>query len=1094
MSDTATQLTKLIWSVADLLRGEFKPSEYGKIVLPFTVLRRLDCLLAPTRQNVLDTLEKLRGEDTGAWDLPHADAELRTASGHPFYNTSSLVLANVADSPHDAVRLLTRYVAGFSGNVREIFEHFEFDPIVRRLDDTGLLYKIVNQFLSLDLGPTLSTNEMGLVFEDVVRRFIEWTSESSGEHVTPRDIGRLMVTLLTETDVPQLAPRSAAWTIHDPACGTGGLLGQMAEHIMGLNPEAHVLLYGQELNSESWAIARSGMLMSGHDGERLALGDILRVDRFPNERFDYLVTHPPFGLSWKNIEEFVRNEHWNGHPGRFHAGLPRVNDASLLFLQHMLAKMKPVDSHGHGGSRIAVVFSASPMYAGGAGSGEAQIRRWIVENDWLEGIVALPDHLFYNTAIGTYLWILSNRKSPDRRGQVILVKAQDHWQKMRRSIGRKRKYLGPDQVAEIVQLYGEALSGAPNRHIHDQVRLVRNEELQYRQIVVERPLRMRFELSQASLDRLAALRTIQRRNDPEALLSALRGLIGATWATKSEAFTALRRAAQSAGQTWPEGSAFDKAVRNAIGVRNSEGELQRRGRSPEPDPELRDTVSLPLDEDPEDYLRTKVLPHIPDAWIDNDRTRLGCEVRPSLFYLAELDGSFEPLRNFARLETARVELARPNPGDEKPVLPKHLTTSHLRAVDSALELPDVSLDGSVLASYTPCSGGDLVGRSGSWRLLPPGFGDAVTLMFVLHPLYGRGRALCEWLNSRKSNGTFPNANDLLDTPVPVDLVTDPEVDDLLEEVQEGRQALRAATEDILPNVFASGESLSEDVRKAIRFSAHEARLVGQLVRPLDDPVWRAESSYPFHVAALARRYRISTHPAERKDGLLKLGEGLARTLGILALNELIARDGFTRSLRQQFRTGATFGTWLWLIERFRADVEAPRLLELAALRERDRTRSLLEEIKDFRNHSHHAHGVRMIHELEEDVEKLEPRVVSAIRSVNWLSGIHWFWVERCEYLDDSSFRTVGLRLRGSHPSWEPFERSTIYPLRPNRVYVDSTPAGRPVDLWPLAMASLCPDCRTRELFLLNQIRDGHALLRSLEEHSLEIAYSSSEET
>ncbi|MFI6927286.1 N-6 DNA methylase [Nonomuraea spiralis] len=1093
MSDTATQLTKLIWSVADLLRGEFKPSEYGRIVLPFTVLRRLDSLLAPTRQRVLDSLE-LRVEGAWARDASDADAKLRAASGYPFYNTSSLMLANVADSPHNAAHLLASYVDGFSRNVREIFEHFEFGPTIRRLENTGLLYKITNQFLSLDLGPTLSTNEMGLIFENVVRRSIEWTSESSGEHITPPDVGRLMAALLTETDLTRLATPGAAWTVHDPACRTGGLLGQMAEHIMGVNPEARVLLYGQELNAESWAIARSGMLMSGHDAEQLTLGDVLREDRFPEERFDYLLTHPPFGLSWKRAEEFVRNEHWNPHPPRFHAGLPRISDASLLFLQHLMAKMKPMDSHGHGGSRVAVVFSASPMYAGGAGSGESEIRRWIVKNDWLEGIVALPDQLFHNTAIGTYLWILSNRKSPDHRDRVILVKAQDEWQKMRRSMGGKRKYLGPDQVAKIVQLYGEALSGTPNRHMHEQVRVVRSEELQYRQIVVERPLRMRFELSQASLDRLAALRTIQRRKDPEAMLSALRELIGTTWATKSEAFAALRRAVQSAGQTWPEGSTFDKAVRNAIGMRDSEGELQRRGKAAEPDPELRDTVSLPLDEDPEDYLRIQVLPHIPDAWIDHDRTRLGCEVRPSLFYLAELDGSFEPLLNFARLETARVELARPQLGEERPVLPKHLTASHLRAVDSALELPDVSLDRSAGVSYTPCSGGDLVGRSGNWRLLPPGFGDAVTSLFVLHPLHGRGRALCEWLNSRKNNGTFPNANDLLDTPVPVDLVTDPEVDDLLEEVQEGRRTLQAATEDILPNVFASGETVSEDVRKAIRFSAHEARLVGQLVRPLDDPVWRAESSYPFHVAALSRRYRISTHPAERKDGLLKLGEGLARTLGVLALSELIARDGFTRSLRQQFRTGATFGTWLWLIERFRADVETPRLPELAALREHDLTRSLLEEIKNFRNHSHHAHGVRMTHELDEDVETLEPRVVSAIRSANWLSGIHWFWVERCEYHDDSSYRTVGLRLRGSHPSWEPFERSTTYPLRPDRIYVDSAPSGRPVDLWPLAMVSLCPDCRTREFFMLNQIRDGHVLLRSLEEHSLEIAYSASEET
>lgn len=332
-----------------------------------------------------------------------------------------------------------------------------------------------------------------------------------------------------------------------------------------------------------------------------------------------------------------------------------------------------------------------------------------------------------------------------------------------------------------------------------------------------------------------------------------------------------------------------------------------------------------------------------------------------------------------------------------------------------------------------------------------------------------------------------------ETPVPVRLVTDSEVDDLLREVQEGRRTLRSATDGILPNIFAGRETLSEGVRTTTRFAASEARLARELVRPLEDPVSRAELSYPFHIAALARRYRVSTHPAERKDGLLKLGEGIARTLGILALSELLAHDGFTKHLRQQFRTGATFGTWLWLIKHFLTNVETPRLPELAELHERASTRVLLEEIKDFRNDSHHDHGVRMSHELNADVEKLEPRVLSAISSVNWLSSIHWNWVERCEYLDKSSFRSLGLQLRGSHPSWEPYEQSTTYPLRPERIYVDSTPSRSPIDLWPLAMVSLCPDCRTRELFMLNQVREDQVILRSLEEHSLEIPHLKLEE-
>ncbi|MFH9562693.1 type I restriction-modification system subunit M [Streptomyces globisporus] len=1090
MSDSVTQLSRLIWSVADLLRGDYKRSEYGKVVLPFTVLRRLDCLLAPTRKKVLDTAEKFArhgGQDSSAL--------LRHASGHPFYNTSRFTLADIAADPQMAESLLLDYVRGFSENIQEVFDRFGFSVTVRRLAESDLLYHTVARFQHLDLGPTLSVHEMSLIFDDLVRRFGENASETSGEHTTPRDVSQLMAALVMESDLGQLAAPGVIRTIHDPVCGTGGLLGEAADRITDINPEARVRLSGQELNYESWAIACSSMLMSGRDPEQIALGNVLREDRFPGERFDYLLAHPPFGIEWKKVEEYVRTEHEHcGHQGRFGAGLPRVNDGSLLFLQHMLSKMKPLDDSGRGGSRIAIAFNGSPMFAGLAGSGESDIRRWIVENDWLEGIVALPDQLLYNTGINTYVWVLSNRKPANRQGRVILVKAQDHWQKMRQSVGGKRKYLGPDQLTEIVRLYSEATSSSPSptRSQRDHVRVVQNQDLLYRQIVIERPLRLRFELSEEALDRLAALRPVQRTDDPKALLSALRGIVGTTWKTSSDARTALSRASEAAGLAWPGGTAFDKAVRNALGVRDDGGELQQRRGALEPDVELRNSVSLPLHEEPEEYLRTKIRPHTPDAWIDPDRTRLGCEIPSTLFYVADFDGPFEPLQNFARLETDRVKLHRPAPDGEALAPPKQLTAPHLHSVDSAVELPDAELDDSELA---PCSGGDLVGRFGNWRLLPAGFGDAVTPLFVLHPMQGRGRVLCEWLNSRKDTSTFPRVRDLLDTPVPVDLVTDTTVDDLLEEVQEGRRALRAATEGILPNIFSGSETLSEEIRTTIRFASHEARLAGQLVRPFDDPIWRAESSYPFHMAALARRYRVSTHPAERKDGLLKLGEGTARTLGILALSELISHhNGFTRSLRQQFRNGATFGTWLWLIDRFLEEVGTPVLSELAAIRERDTTRALLEEIKDFRNHSHHAHGVRMNHEIDEDVEKLEPRVVSTISSVNWLSGMEWYWVERCEYLDDSSYRTAGLRLRGSHPSWEPFERSTTYPLRPDRIYVDSDPSGRPVDLWPLAMASLCPDCRTRELFLLNQVRDGQVILRSLEEHSLEIPYRTSKGT
>ncbi|MGW1894085.1 type I restriction-modification system subunit M [Streptomyces sp. NPDC002004] len=1086
MSDSGTQLSRHIWSLTDLLRGDFKTSEYGSVVLPFTVLRRLDCLLDPRRQEVLDTSAKLA--DKGAYSDSLRDLALRRASGHPFFNTSRYALDAVVADPSNLEAMLRGYVREYSENVRDVFQRFEFDRTIERLHHTGLLYEVVGRFLSLDLGTSLSADDMGFVFEDLVRRSTEQAGGTGAdEHVTPRDVSRLMSALLVLPDQHELALPGVLRTVHDPACGTGGLLDEVAERIEATNAEAHVSLHGQEINAETWAVAGSNMLMSGRDPAQIRFGNVLRDDVFVNQHFDYLLAHPPFGLSWKNAKEQVRAEHVErGYDGRFGAGLPSVSDGSLLFLQHMLAKMKPADASGDGGSRVVVLFSGAPMQGGASGSGESDIRRWIIENDWLEGIVALPDQLFYNTGISTYLWVLSNRKKPAHQGRVALVKAQDHWQKTRQSSGSKRKYLGPDQLNKIVRLYEEALSAPVSGSPRDQVSVVRNEDLLYRQLVIERPLRLRFELTTDALHQLSSLRPIQRGDDPERLIGALRGLVGTSWATSSDAFSALRRAAAAVGQTWPRGAAFERSVRNAIGVRDDQGEVQQRQGVTEPDPELRDLVVVPLRDDPDEYFRAEVLPHAPDAWLDHEKTRVGCAIRPSLFYVAELDGAFRPLRAFAQMETERVKLRPPRRGEAEPIPPKHLTASYLHSVDSALELPDAELDDSEL---TPCTGGDLVGRSGNWRLLPTGFGDAVTRLFVLHPTQGSGHGLCEWLNSRKGNAAYPQARELLDTPVPVELVTAPEVEDLLAEVQEGRHALRMATEGILPNVFASPETRVAEIRQSIRFVAREARLAGQLVRPFDDPVWRAEASYPFHIAALARRYRVSTHPAERKDGLLKLGEGTARTLGVLALRELIAHHGsFTSSLRNTFGQGATFGTWTTLIKRFMVEVPTPHLPELVALREHDVTLSLLKEIKDLRNTSHHAHGVRRSHELDEDVEKLEPYVVSALNSVNWLSSTDWFWVERCEYLDDSSFQAVGLRLRGSHPSWEPFSRPINHPLRPDRIYVDGTPPGVPIDLLPLAMVSLCPDCRTRELFLLNKVSNGTAVLRSLEEHELTIPY------
>lgn len=1081
MPDDSQNLAGVLWSVADLLRSDFKQSDYGKVILPFTVLRRLDCLLKPQEKDATRVVNGSIAED-----FP-SDEAFRSLSVHPFNNASSIRLSEVFEEPAEAAMLLHRYIDGFSPNVRDIFANYSFDQTIKRLDEAGLLHMVVGKFLSLDLGRTINDHQMGVVFDELLRRDVKLSNETAGEHFTPQDVARLMADLLISPDDDMLVGPSAHRTIYDPACGTGGLLSETRERIEQLNPQAAVTVYGQDVNAESWAVCRSALMMKGHDQDSIALGNIFANDGHKNTKFDYLLAVPPFGVEWKKLAELIQDEFKQlGFSGRFGAGLPRLNDGSLLFLQHMLAKMKPVDGQRAGGSRLVIAFNGSPMQSGQAGSGESSIREWILENDWLEAVVALPGQLFYNTGISAYLWILINRKEADRRGKVILVNAQENAQKMRHAVADKRRSIAPDQAAEIVRLYKAALHIVrdPQHPKFSKVRVLENDEFRYQRIVIERPLRLRYELTEERLAQLVATQAFETFDNPEGLLNALRSLAGSVWKTKAKALGALRDAAKDKGCDWPSNAALERAVRKALAVTDPEGEIQKSKGKVEADPEQRSFADLSLKDDPEEYLRREVLPDSPDAWIDHTKTRIGCEISSAHFFVPEIDCAHTFLRKYAQVEPAKW-IRSP---DAEETGPPYLRAQDLHAVDRAVELPTVPYPNLPIA---PCSGGDLVGRSGSWRLLPPNFGDAVTTMQVLHPRPGLGRTLCEWLDSRKNNGHLPNTRDLMNLRVPIDLVEDEEIDSLLEEVQDGRHKLRSATSGILPNVFAGAEADPSRLKNEIRSSAYEARLVGELVRPLEDPIFRAEWSYPFHLSALARRYRISTHPAERKDGLLKLGEGIARVLGVLALAEIVALGGFTATLRKKFKTGAAFGTWLILIEKFVNEIDAPRLGELAVLKERQDTCSLLYSIKAARNTTSHAHGVRFHHELNDEIQTLEPLVVSTVSSVNWLSGTPWEWVDRCEYMDDSAYRIVGSRLRGSHPSWEPFERFSTYPLRPSRIYVDSVSAGVPVDLWPWATVDLCPECRTRELFLLNQCHDDTLTLRSLEDHNLEIAYPTS---
>jgi type I restriction enzyme M protein len=614
------------WSVADLLRGDYKQSDYGKVILPFTVLRRLECVLEPTRDKVAEVAERFKDNQ----GINPKDFLERAAGGKSFYNTSAFTLKKIAADPQNAAKNLLLYVNAFSENARTVMERFEFAREVHKLAGANLLYLVIGRFADLNLHPdVVSNHNMGYVFEELIRRFAEQSNETAGEHFTPREVIRLMVNLLIAPDGDALSISTVARTVFDPACGTGGMLSAADDYIRELNPSAKVALYGQELNPESWAICRSDLMIKNQSPEHIAFGNSFSDDGHTRNHFDYLLANPPFGVEWKKVKDEVEHEYETlGHAGRFGAGLPRINDGSLLFLQHMISKMKPVDVHGKGGSRIAIVFNGSPLFTGAAGSGESEIRRWILENDWLEGIVALPDQLFYNTGISTYFWILTNRKDADHRGKVVLLDARDQWQKMRKSLGDKRKELGDEHIATITRLYGEALQAAADEShpLHAKVKVFPNEAFGYQRITVERPLKLRFEVTEETLAALAAAKPIQKLERSEEFIAAARTLLGSTWQTKSACFLALKDAMVAAGMLWPSSAPFAKALREALGVRDPEGEVQLIKGQPEPDPELRDYENVPLGEEVEDYLKREVLPHVPDAWIDHTKTKIGYEI------------------------------------------------------------------------------------------------------------------------------------------------------------------------------------------------------------------------------------------------------------------------------------------------------------------------------------------------------------------------------------------------------------------------------------------------------------------------------------
>jgi type I restriction enzyme M protein len=477
---SSTNLSSFIWSVADLLRGDYKQSEYGKVILPFTVLRRLDCVLEPTKAAVL--AEKKKREQAKLNPEPF----LLKKSGQLFYNTSPLDLKKLMGDQDHIGENLRRYLQGFSPAVRDIFERFEIHTQIERLDKANLLYQVTEKFANFDLHPEAVSNaEMGGVFEELIRRFAELSNETAGEHFTPREVIRLMVNLIFIEDDEALTKPGIVREIYDPTAGTGGMLSVADEHLAKLNPDARLVVYGQELNAESYAICKADMLIKDQQIANIVFGNTLSADGLPGKKFDYMLSNPPFGVEWKKIEKEIRKEaEQQGFNGRFGPGLPRVSDGSLLFLLHLISKMRPAKD---GGSRFGIVLNGSPLFTGGAGSGESEIRRYVLENDLLEAIIGLPSDMFYNTGISTYVWVVSNRKPAARKGKVQLIDASSFWQKMRKSLGSKRKELSPEHIDDITRLFGtfkkSSRDGAPIS------RIFKNEDFGYRTVTVERPER-----------------------------------------------------------------------------------------------------------------------------------------------------------------------------------------------------------------------------------------------------------------------------------------------------------------------------------------------------------------------------------------------------------------------------------------------------------------------------------------------------------------------------------------------------------------------------------------------------------------------------
>lgn len=610
------QHISLIWSIADELRGSYRRSEYGEVILPFTVLRRLDCLLEPTKEAALGKLANLS---------PNIEAQVREemlnkTSGYPFHNTSPYTFQTLLNEPDQIVANFNDLLHGFSSDVWELFiAYFNLPQQIVRLDHEKLLYLITQQFAKIDLhAAAVSDSEMGHIFEELVSRFYTQMNEIMGDYYSSLDLNRLMTTLLFQEDLEVVEKRAATYKLYDPACGTGGMFRVAEEHLKQVNPNAQLEIFGQDVNVEVLSICKSDRLLRGKDIKHIYLGNSFTHDALPEERFDYIISNPPMGLSWADIKRFIEDEHKQPGPNnRFDAGLPRLSDASLLFVQHMMSKFNGNDDT----SRLAVVLSGSPLFVGSAGSGESEIRRWIIENDWLEAIIALPSDLFYYTGIAAYIWIITNHKNVQRRGKIQLINATDLYQPMRRNLGSKRKEIGPEQIEAIAQMFGNFIE-------NDYAKIFPNEHFGYHRITVEQPLKLNFQASPERIENLKAEQTFNqvKEADKRALLNALQMLDSEHLYKDRKMF--LRDINKFCQQVGLKLNAFLKnTIWRALGEKDETAEPCRNSRGDiEPDADLRDYENVPLAEDIYDYWQREVLPYSPEAWINESKTKLGYEI------------------------------------------------------------------------------------------------------------------------------------------------------------------------------------------------------------------------------------------------------------------------------------------------------------------------------------------------------------------------------------------------------------------------------------------------------------------------------------